>query len=981
MPNANLAATQLSPINLFTVENGLSQMTVSDIAQDKNGNIWLATQVGLDRFDGYDFKSVSINSQQSQANVGVYVRDIEVHPDTGDLWIGTLKGIKLLRAIDGNSIDLPIQLPSPSAQTFIQDIQIDPQGNIWMTTNDTVYLWSEQEFQFLSIMEPSEKGIIYQIIHEKLDYLLVVTNSGIFRVNKSTFKWSEPLVINSDARYVFIDRADNLWIGTNGKGLLKTSITDVLQNIAPTHVNQINGLVGDVINHIMQTKNGDIWLATNNGIGIIRDPQQYPIRVDTVNEFAGNTIQGWDIRTLYEGQNGSVFFGTLSNGFGVIDINSILFDHMSLGENEIVYALTREDENNLWVAASNGVFKLNANMQITGPFNQLLGQEGTVLNNKITGLHYSVLHQKLFLLSRIGLLSLDQQNNVIVQENFAGKPIYSIAEDQNGNLWLGFDNDGIYQYNPKTKKIINQWPAPLVVSLFHDKKGMTFAATVSGLYKFDGMSDQPTIFKKVADNSNSIHHDVVTFVTQIGNNKYILGTQGQGLSLMTYDEAEKDYVFRHILPDEEISTLSIGTIVQDRDKNFWLTTTKGIVKISSEFDEIEYFSAKDGVQTTGFFINSYSEDSDERIYFGGPQGITYFYPQQIVKSVSMPKLHITDISTLDAEDKSYSLAQSTSPLLSIQNQFELRVKPNNLLINIEFAANEYSDPSNIEYAFKLEGFDNQWRTVKNQNRVATYTNLDSGDYVFKLKSTNKYGVWGDNPISFDIVVETPWWKTGPAIFIWILLLLIVPFIFYKWRVATHKNRSKQLSALVDEKTLDLKNAVAQLKRLSIHDPLTDILNRRGFKEAAIRVMSEYQRESRIFTIALIDIDFFKNINDKFGHDVGDQLLVQISQLMQKQIRSHDILARWGGEEFILLMPNTDLDSGLLAVNKVRQVIAATEFIFDQNTITTSVSVGVNAVQEHESVEAIIKDADTLLYKAKEAGRNSVLSVHGIFYSP
>ena len=104
------------------------------------------------------------------------------------MWIGTLKGIKLLRAIDGISIDLAIKLPSSSAQTFIQDIQIDPQRNVWMATNDTVYLWSEQEFAFLSIPSPSENMIIYQLIHEKPNDLLVVTNSGIFRANGTYYR-------------------------------------------------------------------------------------------------------------------------------------------------------------------------------------------------------------------------------------------------------------------------------------------------------------------------------------------------------------------------------------------------------------------------------------------------------------------------------------------------------------------------------------------------------------------------------------------------------------------------------------------------------------------------------------------------------------------------------------------------------------------------------------------------------------------------
>ena len=166
----------------------------------------------------------------------------------------------------------------------------------------------------------------------------------------------------------------------------------------------------------------------------------------------------------------------------------------------------------------------------------------------------------------------------------------------------------------------------------------------------------------------------------------------------------------------------------------------------------------------------------------------------------------------------------------------------------------------------------------------------------------------------------------------------------------------------------------ELKRLASIDPLTSLYNRRYFGELAKTVMTLAKRSNLAFSIIMIDIDKFKNINDTYGHKVGDEVIVALAKTLKKNVRKSDIVSRWGGEEFVILLPQTDLEGAINIAEKLRKNVQNLSIeITDYETIAFTASFGVATADllSDLDVETVINKADKALYLAKEHGRNRV----------
>lgn len=170
------------------------------------------------------------------------------------------------------------------------------------------------------------------------------------------------------------------------------------------------------------------------------------------------------------------------------------------------------------------------------------------------------------------------------------------------------------------------------------------------------------------------------------------------------------------------------------------------------------------------------------------------------------------------------------------------------------------------------------------------------------------------------------------------------------------------------------NVIADLHRTlasqALTDPLTGVFNRRFMQENLAAIVARAQRRPLVASILVIDIDHFKQINDRFGHDRGDETLCSIVELVGARARSVDRLFRWGGEEFLLLLEETDLAGAIVVAEAIRARIETAEIIADQ---TVTVSIGASQYEPEMSADAWMKAADTALYRAKNSGRNRVVA--------
>ncbi len=161
-----------------------------------------------------------------------------------------------------------------------------------------------------------------------------------------------------------------------------------------------------------------------------------------------------------------------------------------------------------------------------------------------------------------------------------------------------------------------------------------------------------------------------------------------------------------------------------------------------------------------------------------------------------------------------------------------------------------------------------------------------------------------------------------------------------------------------------------LERWATTDPLTELLNRRHFYELSDRELDRSHRLKSPLSFVMLDIDFFKKVNDQFGHLVGDTVLIILAKLLKEHLRSVDLCCRYGGEEFVICLPDTNREGARDVAERIRIAVSQESILASEDSeLFISVSLGVATGLENEKVEAILKRADVALYKAKDAGRN------------
>jgi diguanylate cyclase (GGDEF)-like protein len=664
-----------------------------------------------------------------------------------------------------------------------------------------------------------------------------------------------------------------------------------------------------------------------------------------------------------------IMFGTSTAGFGVIDLNATMFHKLNLGREKSSYFITKQADDTLWLSTKTGVLKVNPDYSIEGPWHH---REISESLNKMRSIVFDDDNQLLWVASGLGLGAIKLGSDVIENVAFEDAYIYSTQVGPSGNLWVGTRNQGLNIWNLDNNEIIKNYDIPMALHILSISKEEVWVATIGGLYFINPTTSELRKFVNEKGNENSIVHDVVTWVSQRDKNSFYVGTQGHGLHLLELDSSSKEAKFSPLFSNDRLSNSSIGAVVEDKNGVLWMSSEKYIYRANPETGDVDVFDENDGVNTAGYYIGAFAVKNDGTIFFVGDAGVTYFNPEKIKKSNTIPNLQFTRVAILNSEDSHGIEAKFGSVRNLADSVTKVVLSPDDILLSIEFAALEFGSPQSIEYAYRLIGFDDRWQYLDSKNRTVTYTNLDAGSYIFEVKSTNRYGIWSEKPQRMPIVVTPPWWRTTFATLVFALVFLLFIFVVYRWRTYALHSRSKMLYKSVQEKTIELQRANEQLTLLTTLDPLTQVYNRRGFTDAVGKEFSKYRRSKQVFSVILIDIDFFKKINDEYGHEAGDQVLIRVASLLQECTRDYDILARWGGEEFIVLLPNTRLKDAISIANKYRETIRGENFKVAEHSIRVSLTAGVANIEDFESIDECIKRADSLLYEGKNLGRDQVL---------
>jgi diguanylate cyclase (GGDEF)-like protein len=455
-----------------------------------------------------------------------------------------------------------------------------------------------------------------------------------------------------------------------------------------------------------------------------------------------------------------------------------------------------------------------------------------------------------------------------------------------------------------------------------------------------------------------------------------------GLNIAT--QQWQNYTTSDGLPNDRIVGIQPG-----KNDDLWVSTSKGISHFSIETKAFHNYDARDGLQGDQFAIASSHLGPAGEIFFGGPNGLTFFDPEKITDNPYLPSVVFTDFQLFN---QSVSMGSELLPQ-PIEKTNQITLTHDQSVFTIKFAALSYQHSSKNLYQYKMEGFDKDWSPLRSKQE-ATYTNLSPGTYTFMVRASNNDGIASDTPTELVIKILPPWWATWW--FRTLATLIGILLILGGVQLRTHSIReiNRNLEKRVNGRTRELQEAQEKLnlanhelksqlteitaleqkmREQAVHDALTGLYNRHYLSERLEVEFSRAQRKNHPIAFLLMDLDHFKEINDTYGHQAGDLALVTTAQTIAAQTRRSDIACRYGGEEFMVIMPEIGMDDALQRAEYFRKDIDDLRIEYEGKTIHVTVSIGV-AIYPTQGIDGdkILTMADTAMYQAKQAGRNKAV---------
>ena len=406
-------------------------------------------------------------------------------------------------------------------------------------------------------------------------------------------------------------------------------------------------------------------------------------------------------------------------------------------------------------------------------------------------------------------------------------------------------------------------------------------------------------------------------------------------------------------------------VLGDRFGALWISSGRGLYWFDPRSGRSRMFSEAEGLRGIAFSRGACATGPDGSLYFGALTGIIRAWPERVHASAEAPLVAVTDV-----------LVDEVRLAAPLGTMTELNLPWRVTSFRIGFAVLDYRHAEANQYRYRLENFETKWRSV-GADASAVYTNLDAGDYVLRIRAANGEGVWTEQGLALPIHIRPPWWETLVFRFGLFLLITTLTATVVVARVAMLKRGQRELGRLVDERTGQLVEANRRLEQLARTDGLTGLSNYRSFSEALETEWTRNRREGRPLSVAMVDVDRFKAYNDTFGHRAGDEALRRVAGAIGGLgKREGDVVARYGGDEFSMVLVGSDRHGAVRVAERARAAVEELELLEPGSTLeklTLSIGVATTVPSSWMTTEDLLRAADQALYEAKRRGRNCVVA--------
>jgi diguanylate cyclase (GGDEF)-like protein len=1000
----------------WSVDDGLPQSTVRSIAQTRDGYIWFATHEGAARFDGRKF--TVFNEANTKALRGSGIAALRAARD-GSLYVGLRDG-GLVR-LQGEKFDV-VSPTGGLPKGSVSVLEEDASGAMWIGTSGggvAKLSVADNKTQIFTTAQGLPHDIVTSIRPSASGDVWIGTFAGLSSIRAGAGGGTSTLVTRPtgeslDTTYIssiLHDRRGGLWIATYGSGLyyqppaqnkLKMVPQIATRNAADATTSRFrlymrrDGLVSDTLTRLFEDSAGSIWVGSLEGVQRLRmaDDGNSVATFETYNAQSGAANNF--IRDIAEDTEGSLWLGT-DRGIERFRDGRFTTWGLQRGLTEQFARTVLEDKSGaIWVGTSDGLFRF-ADQKV-----RRFGREEGLLNSAILSLTESRDGSIWVGTNAGGLHRLrgDQFENWNEKLGLGAASVRAILDTRDGALWIG-TNTGLYRAMPNNVNgpgvrhfhAAEGLPGEQVMSLLEDHNGLVWVGTREGLATISN-----SIITKHAELAAS--GPILSISADVAGD--VVVTTANGIAKIMGGKA---YLFQAA---QGLPARAFLSAVDDRKGSLWLCSNQGIVRVAnSELQEIvaakreraapEYFGRSDGmatVQCNGGSGPAAWRTRDGRLMFATARGLAVVDAGKEVKPNTLaPPVHITGV-VVDAEAVALPGIISANAASPAPN---LILPPGKHRIDISYVGLSLQDPEKVSYRYRLVGFDQDWVKAGSERR-AVYTNLAPGQYQFQVIASNNDGVWNERGAVLDIEYRPQFFER--ALFRWLsaLCVLALGVTAYFARVRLLRRQANSLRQLVDERTKDLAREKEKLEltneekarllvqvkeqseayeKLSKEDALTGLANRRELTRFLSLELERARRSQRSLCVVLADLDQFKAVNDEFSHAAGDEVLRVVGQILQNGCRAIDMVSRYGGEEFAIVLPDTDLAEARLLCERLRSEIEKYSWGEIRLSLSVTMSFGIAAAVFATSTtlainhDKLLDAADAELYNAKRAGRNRV----------
>lgn len=956
-------------------------------AQDRTGFIWLGTQNGLVRWDGVRMRRYVSDASVPGSLPDSYILSLLVDRD-GRLWVGTSSG-GLARYDAARDAFVTIGVGagglSHARATALAD---DGSGGIWVGTarglervgaDGRVYAAASGAPQIAGTV--LLKGGISMLLRDRAGTLWIGTRQGLYqrrsgRLPLEAVALTAPGTAEPAITSLYQDGSGRVWIGTRAHGAFAID--------AQGHAHQVLGahrrpaVQGEQIFSMVEKLPGILWFGTEGG-GIVEfDPAHGQIRRIRHQSDATDSLYDDEAVAMFRERSGQIFVATSQamsvhdpRPQGFLTIRFTGTDGIKMSAHQI---LVRPD-GRVWIATIGGAVKI---------VDPLHGQIGEILPRAdITGGGLAKGRVQSMVNGPDGSVYLGTQQGLFVSDGDGGRirrvaiptraddaPVGALAY-RDGTLWVG-GLDGVWVMSLDrvgAKALLRHEDTLLgdmrVSAILPLDDGSAWIGTRAGLARMPADNGAVELLPTDAGDTTRVAPGYISSLALDRQGRLWLSTYGRGVAMLERTDASGRRWFRRLGVSEGLPDNGVNALVTERDGSVWLSTDNGLARIAADTLAIRKLGASDGMHIPTYWFGSRAQASNGDILFGGLTGITVVRPARMVQRHDIAPLAVTGIMLGGRKlpEAPFNLgAKAPSPLTLAPDDRERG-------FSLEYTALDFAFPRPQRYSYRLAGFDRNWIDTENALRPVSYTNLAPGNYTLQLRKGDADGA---APVRLDVPVRVlPAWHQQD----WVRALALLALLGFvvgvvQARTALLRRHKRELEATVATRTAELRATQTHLETMAYSDPLTGLPNRRLFTDEIRRMAVQAQRDGVPFTLLLIDLDHFKEINDTFGHDAGDALLVEAADRLRSAVREGDRVARLGGDEFaVLLAPFGDTNVGGVISQRIVDDMARPIMHHDV-AMRVSASVGGAAFFNQQDVDSLYKAADLALYQAKSAGRNT-----------